>query len=277
LLDELILSFRRNAYRRGRQTESDITRGLKDFHESPVGPFGGSPDAGVDSTADLPFAAVLCDTFEATASMSSSRNFPAKSGIPSLLTVVPDEYDVHRRRSLRNGTRQNCDDLEVGILANSATCAEKGQLMWPVIRNLLAVIVGFIAASAVMMIVETINGHVLFPELARMAGGATDRDQIRAIMANAPVGALVVVIVGWVLASVAGGFLTTLISRKARAPALALGILLTLAGIANNLMLPPPLWFWFATLVVFFPATYLGARLVRQKPATSDVTTHSSV
>jgi hypothetical protein len=144
--------------------------------------------------------------------------------------------------------------------------------MWPVIRNILAVIAGFVAASAVMMVVESINGHVLFPELGKMAEGVTDPEKIRAIMANAPVAALVVVIFGWALGSVAGGFLTTLISKKPRGPALVLGILLTLAGIGNNLMLPPPVWFWIATLVVFLPAAYLGSRLVRQRPPAGNAT-----
>jgi hypothetical protein len=49
---------------------------------------------------------------------------------------------------------------------------------------------------------------------------------------------------------------------------MVLGVLLTLAGVANNLMLPPPVWFWIATFAVFLPATYIGARLVpRQTPA----------
>jgi hypothetical protein len=37
--------------------------------------------------------------------------------------------------------------------------------------------------------------------------------------------------------------------------------MLTLAGVANNLMIPPPLWFWIASLDVLMPAAYLGARL----------------
>jgi|SRR5262245_51029472 len=148
--------------------------------------------------------------------------------------------------------------------------------MGPVFRNILAVIVGFIAASAVMMVVESINGYVLYPELAKLAEGVTDREEIQAIMAKAPVGAMVVVIFGWALGSATGGFLTTLISQRPRGPALVLGILLTLAGIANNLMLPPPFWFWIATLVVFLPATYLGFRLVRQRPAAGDATNPAS-
>jgi hypothetical protein len=44
-----------------------------------------------------------------------------------------------------------------------------------------------------------------------------------------------------------------------------LGVLLTLAGVANNLMLPPPLWFWIASLIVLLPAAYLGARLAQAR------------
>ena len=138
--------------------------------------------------------------------------------------------------------------------------------MWRVIRSILAVIAGFVAASAVMMIVETANGRLLYPELGKQAEGVTDRQEIKAIMASAPVGALVVVLVGWALGSVAGGFLATLMSRKPPGGhALVLGALLTLAGVANNLMLPPPFWFWIATFAVLLPATYVGARLVRRR------------
>ena len=139
-----------------------------------------------------------------------------------------------------------------------------GGPMRAVIRSILAVIAGFVAASVVMMIVETANGRLLYPELGKRAEGVTDRQEIKAIMASAPVGALLVVLIGWALGSVAGGFLATLISRKPPGGhALVLGALLTLAGVANNLMLPPPFWFWIATFAVLLPATYVGAGLFR--------------
>ena len=54
--------------------------------------------------------------------------------------------------------------------------------------------------------------------------------------------------------------------RAAAGHAAFLAALLTCAGIANNLMIPPPLWFWIASLVVFIPATLVGARFVSGRP-----------
>ena len=134
--------------------------------------------------------------------------------------------------------------------------------MKTIARSVLAVIVGFVAASAVMTLNEWINGHVFYPDLGRAAEGVTDKEVIRALMATAPVGALLVVIFGWALGSFVGGFLTAWIGRNAPiAHALILGGLLTLAGVANNLMIPPPAWFWVFSLLVFLPAVYVGARL----------------
>jgi len=59
-----------------------------------------------------------------------------------------------------------------------------------IVRSIGAVIAGFVAASAVMMVVESINGRVLYPELGKMAEGVTDRETIRTLLAGAPVGAL---------------------------------------------------------------------------------------
>jgi hypothetical protein len=138
--------------------------------------------------------------------------------------------------------------------------------MWPVIRSILAVIGGFIAASAIMMGIEMVNGRLLYPELAKLAEGLTDREAIRAVVASAPAGALLVVLFGWVLGSLAGGFLAAWIGRNApTAHALVLGGFLTLAGVANNLMVPPPLWFWIATFVAILPSAYAGARLASMK------------
>jgi hypothetical protein len=134
------------------------------------------------------------------------------------------------------------------------------------LRSIAAVLAGFVVASIVMMIVETMNGRVLYPDLAKAADGVTDREQLRALLATAPIGALLVVIAGWILGGIAGGWTATRLSaRRTGAHGLVVGALLTLGGVANNLMIPPPLWFWIASLAVLMPAAYLGARLARPR------------
>jgi hypothetical protein len=135
--------------------------------------------------------------------------------------------------------------------------------MGAILRSIGAVIAGFVVASIVMMMVEMFNGQVLHPELARAAAGLTDREAIRALLATAPVTAFLVVLVGWMLGAFAGGWVAArLAPRATMRHALVLGGLLTLAGIANNLMLPPPLWFWVVSVLVFVPSAWAGARLV---------------
>ena len=130
------------------------------------------------------------------------------------------------------------------------------------LRSIAAVLAGFIAASLVMLVVEALNGRVFYPELAKAAEGLTDRDAIRTLLATAPTGALLVVIAGWILGGVTGGWTTARLAAHGTARhSLVLGAFLTMAGVANNLMIPPPLWFWISSFVVLMPAVVVGARL----------------
>jgi hypothetical protein len=134
------------------------------------------------------------------------------------------------------------------------------------LRSFLSVVAGFVAASIVMMIVEMINGHVLYPDLGRAAEGVTDREVVRALLAAAPLGAFLVVLAGWILGAGVGGWVTARLAPRAIVRhGLVLAALLVLAGVANNLMIPPPVWFWVASLVVLVPAACYGARLAPKR------------
>jgi len=131
-----------------------------------------------------------------------------------------------------------------------------------IVRSIASVVLGFIVASTVMMIVEFINGKVLYPELGIAAEGVTDREVLRELIANAPIGALLVVILAWILGGIAGGFIAAWIAPSNKLlHAGILGGLLTLGGIANNLMIPSPIWFWVVSLMVLIPATLFGGYL----------------
>jgi hypothetical protein len=138
--------------------------------------------------------------------------------------------------------------------------------MHPLVRKVLAVVAGFVVASAVMMVIEGLNGHVLFPELGRAAAGVTDREQVRGLMAAAPAAALLVVWLGWAVGAFAGGWTAARLAKPSTPRTLlVLGALLTLAGIANNLMIPPPAWFWLGVLM-FFPFTWWGGTQASRPP-----------
>ena len=137
--------------------------------------------------------------------------------------------------------------------------------MRPALQSLGSLLAGVVVAGAVMMLLEFLNGRVLYPDLAQATEGLTDPEEVRRIFATAPLGALLVGVAACGLGGLAGGWLTARLARPLQGPALALAALLTLAGVGNHLMLPPPLWFWIATLIALPAGTLLGARLARPR------------
>ncbi len=131
-------------------------------------------------------------------------------------------------------------------------------------RKILAVVVALIVATAVMIIVEMLNSLVLKPPGNDVLN---DPAKLREYMANGPAMAYVVVLIGYVLASFAGGFIVTKMSRQVSSGTtlpLIVGAILTAAGIMNFVMLPgQPVWFLVLSLVTFIPVTLIGHRFAR--------------
>ena len=131
-------------------------------------------------------------------------------------------------------------------------------------RKILAVVVAMIVAIAIMMVVEMANSMVIMPPSDDVM---KDAAKLREFMANGPVKAYVIVLIGYVLASFAGGFIVTKMSRR-ESPGLTLpiivGVLLELGMVANILMLPgQPIWFLVAGFLTFIPLSLLGHRFAR--------------
>lgn len=57
------------------------------------------------------------------------------------------------------------------------------------LRSLASVLAGFVAASVVMMIVESVNGRLLYPALGKAAEGGRDREVPRGSPHGAEAGA----------------------------------------------------------------------------------------
>lgn len=131
-------------------------------------------------------------------------------------------------------------------------------------RKILAVVVALIVATAIMIIVEMLNSLQLKPPGNDVLN---DPAKLREYMANGPAMAYVVVLIGYVLASFAGGFIVTKMSRQVSSGTtlpLVVGGILTVAGILNYVMLPgQPVWFLVLSLLTFVPVTLIGHRFAR--------------
>jgi hypothetical protein len=130
------------------------------------------------------------------------------------------------------------------------------------IRNISAIIAGFLTASVLMLVCEYSN-HLLFPFPTDM--DTTDLDQVRAFAAQMPIQSLILVLIGWVTGSIASGWVTTSVAKtRSITPALITGALLTIAGILNAWMIWNPVWFHFGMLPVFLIGTYIGYRITKK-------------
>jgi hypothetical protein len=131
------------------------------------------------------------------------------------------------------------------------------------LRKVLAVLAGIVAAVAVFMIFERINGK-LFP--LPPGTDPADHEAMTAYVGTLPATAFVLVLAGWAVGSFVCGLLIRVISRSGdTTPAYIAGLFLMTAGIVDIFMLPHPLWFTITGIVIFIPLTLLGHSLVRRK------------
>lgn len=132
-------------------------------------------------------------------------------------------------------------------------------------RKILALVVALITAIGVILITEMISTMAApnYPGNARHMTA----DEMKAYIATLPPMAFAIMLIGHILAAFAGGFVATKMGRRwsqGSTLAIIVGVLLTLAAIANFLMLPgQPGWFVVALLVCNIPSALIGYRLAR--------------
>jgi hypothetical protein len=123
------------------------------------------------------------------------------------------------------------------------------------IRSILAVVAGLVLSFAIVVLVQGLSA-ILYPLPPGV--DVNDPASLRAAMADVPAGALFLVALAWFVGTFAGAWVAARVALRApSAHAFAVGGILTLAGVANLLMLPHPAWFW----VLGLSAAVLGAHL----------------
>jgi hypothetical protein len=127
-----------------------------------------------------------------------------------------------------------------------------------VIRNIVAVLVGLVAATLVVMMADQMS-HIIHPPPSHL--NFNDKEAFEKYMQNVPVQAFMVMMAGWILSSFAGGLVTTLIQTEKKIwLALITGGILMAGALANQFMIPHPGWMMVCTLVFYIPSAYLGGK-----------------
>jgi hypothetical protein len=124
-------------------------------------------------------------------------------------------------------------------------------------RTILGILAGLVVAWLAMTVCEFAS---LF--LHRPPAGLDLRDPqaLAAHIGAAPPSAMLVVVVGWALAAFVGSWVAARIARHRLVAALVIGALVLAGVIANNAMIPHPLWMTITGIALPLPLAWLAAR-----------------
>jgi hypothetical protein len=127
------------------------------------------------------------------------------------------------------------------------------------LRSTLAVLAGLVAAWITVSLFEFASMHAFPPP-----SGVDVRDpaQLAQLVAQMPIGALGLVLAGWVMGALDGGFVARLIARRTM-PAAIVGTFVALGALLMVTMVPHPMWMSLAGVLLPLPAALAGAWLAR--------------
>jgi len=128
-------------------------------------------------------------------------------------------------------------------------------------KQILAVIVGVIVGGLTIYAIESIN-MVRFPWPEDLS--MEDKEAFAEYVSSLPVDAFITVIIAHLVGSFIAGFVCSKITpNKKLLLGTICGVLFLAGGIMNLVMIPHPLWFMVADLLVFVPFAWLGAKLAK--------------
>ncbi|SUX48988.1 hypothetical protein [Chryseobacterium indoltheticum] len=117
------------------------------------------------------------------------------------------------------------------------------------VRKILAVFAGVIAASICIWAIETIN-HLMFPYPEGIK--PTDMEEFKAYVQTLPFLGKFMVIIGYAVGALVAGFISTKISKDGKpTAAIICGIVFLVFTIYNMTVLPTPIWFWILGVLVW--------------------------
>ncbi|MBL0173410.1 MAG: hypothetical protein IPP90_22515 [Gemmatimonadaceae bacterium] len=129
-------------------------------------------------------------------------------------------------------------------------------------RNLYAVLVGMMLAFALVAVGDSLAGMLFQMPKGLDPYDPATKDAFKAAMAQAPLSAMLVMVAGYFVAGMGGGYLARkLVRTPTMRPSIMVGVLLTAATIANFVMIPSPLVMVVLGVLAPVPGAFAGGRL----------------
>jgi len=136
--------------------------------------------------------------------------------------------------------------------------------MNPIIRNVLAVIVGLVVGSVVNMGIISISGSIIPPP---EGADVTTMDGLKASMHLFEPRHFIFPFLAHAIGTLVGAIIAGLIAATHKVKfALTIGLLFMIGGIINVITLPSPLWFSILDLAgAYIPMGWLGGKIISGK------------
>jgi len=133
-------------------------------------------------------------------------------------------------------------------------------------RKVLAVIVAIVFAGCIFLLVQMIA--TMFPAFAPKNLEYMSLAEREAYFSSMPIGAYITIALGTILASIAGGWITTNVGKASGSNALPLIVaaLLALSGLVWFFLFAPgqPWWLIGIAIILCFPFSLLGHKFARR-------------
>jgi len=132
--------------------------------------------------------------------------------------------------------------------------------MNPILRNILAVVLGVIVGSSVNMGIIMISGDIIAPP---EGADVTTMEGLLEAMGRFEPKHFLMPWLAHALGTLAGAYLAARLAANRKATfAYVIGFFFLIGGIANVAMLPSPMWFTIADLVgAYIPMAFIAARI----------------
>ena len=129
-------------------------------------------------------------------------------------------------------------------------------------RNIIAVIIGIVAAGIATYFVESINTR-LFPLPDDL--NLQDIEAMKEHVASLPATAFIIVLIAHFIGALFGGLVSAKIAASYQMKvALFVGAFVLIMGLINLFMIPHPIWFMVVDIFMYLPGAYAGYRIYQK-------------